>query len=57
MSGGEFVFALSGWQTLDCERVLYVDRGKNVILCDRLPSPITLVVKLRTPPSEEPDDD
>ena len=33
------------WETIECERVLYVDRGKNVILCDRLPSPVTLVVK------------
>jgi hypothetical protein len=37
---------MSKWVTLDCERALYVDRGRDTILCDRLPSPITLVVKL-----------
>lgn len=38
---------MSEWRTIECERVLYVDRGRTVILCDRLPSPITLVVKLK----------
>ena len=36
------------WVTLECERAHYVHRGVNVILCDRLPSPVTLVVKLRS---------
>lgn len=31
---------------IDTERALYVAHGVNVILCDRLPSPVTLVVKL-----------
>lgn len=34
-----------GWVTLTAERALYVDQGKTTILCDRLPSPITLVLK------------
>jgi hypothetical protein len=34
------------WLQLDASRVLYVDRGVNVILCDRLPSDVTLVVKM-----------
>jgi hypothetical protein len=37
---------MSRWVTLECERAHYVHRGDNVILCDRLPSPVTLVVKL-----------
>ena len=35
------------WITIDVERALYVDRGREVILCDRLPSPATLVIKVR----------
>lgn len=35
-----------GWLTLECERALYVDRGSDLILCDRLPSPVTMVLKL-----------
>ena len=35
------------WRIIECERVLYVDRGRDNILCDRLPSPITIVVKVR----------
>jgi hypothetical protein len=37
---------MSEWLTIECERALYVDRGRETVLCDRLPSPITLVVKL-----------
>lgn len=37
---------MSEWLQIDVERALYVDRGANVILCDRLPSPVTLVVEL-----------
>lgn len=37
---------LEPWLTLECEAAHYVDQGKEVILCDRLPRPITLVVKL-----------
>jgi hypothetical protein len=36
---------MSEWLTIECERALYVDRGRTPVLCDRLPSPITLVVK------------
>lgn len=32
------------WITLECSRVLYVDRGRETILCDRIPSPVTLVI-------------
>jgi hypothetical protein len=35
------------WIVLDCSRALYVGRGRDTILCDRLPSPVTLVVKLQ----------
>jgi len=35
-----------GWFTLNVERALYADRGRDAILCDRLPSPTTLVVKI-----------
>ena len=34
------------WITLDVDRALVVDRGRDAILCDRLPSPVTLVLKL-----------
>jgi hypothetical protein len=34
------------WVTIEAERALYVDRGRTVVLCDRLPSPVTLVLKL-----------
>lgn len=37
---------MSEWLILHCERALYVDRGRTVILCDRLPNPVTLVVRL-----------
>jgi hypothetical protein len=37
---------MSDWIALECESVLYVDRGRDIILCDRLPHPVTLVVKL-----------
>lgn len=37
---------MSEWVEIDCERALYVDRGRDVILCDRLPSPVTLLLKL-----------
>jgi len=36
---------LGEWAAITAERVLYVDKGKETILCDRLPSPITLVLK------------
>lgn len=37
-----------GWVIIDVERVLYVDRGIDVILCDRLhaPTPTTLLVRM-----------
>ncbi len=34
------------WITLTAERALYVQHGRTVVLCDRLPSPVTLVLKL-----------
>lgn len=34
------------WLTIETERALYVDRGKEIILCDRLSSPVTLVVRM-----------
>lgn len=37
---------MSEWLTIECEKALYADRGKTVVLCDRLPSPVTLVVKV-----------
>lgn len=37
---------LGEWLHIDCERVLYADYGNTVVLCDRLPSPVTLVVKI-----------
>lgn len=39
------------WVTLECERVLYVDRGRELILADRLPRhPLTLIVKMDRAP-------
>jgi hypothetical protein len=43
------------WLTLECERAHYVDRGRDVILCDRLPSPVTLVVKLARAATQTPE--
>ncbi len=41
------------WITLRVDRALYLDEGREAVLCDRLPSPVTLVLKLSTPnPSE-----
>lgn len=38
---------MSQWITIEAERVLYVDRGRNVILCDdHHKGPVTLVVKV-----------
>jgi hypothetical protein len=34
----------SVWITVEADRALYVDRGNTVVLCDRLPSPVTLVL-------------
>lgn len=39
--------AADQWITLEAERVLYVDRGRDVILCDRdCRGPVTLVLRL-----------
>ncbi|MCK1585452.1 hypothetical protein IVB03_39350 [Bradyrhizobium sp. 168] len=35
------------WITVDVERVLRVDRGRNVILCELMPGHQTLVLKLK----------
>ncbi len=32
------------WRTVTVERALYLDDGSEKILCDRLPSPVTLVL-------------
>lgn len=37
---------MSEWLTIECTRALYADRGREVILCDRLPAPVTLVVEV-----------
>ena len=34
------------WITIEADRILYVDQGRNVILCDRLPEAGTLVLRL-----------
>lgn len=34
-----------GWITIAVERALYLDEGREKVLCDRLPSPVTLVLK------------
>ncbi len=33
------------WLTVTAEAAHYVDHGRETILCDRLPRPITLVLK------------
>lgn len=39
---------MSEWVTIEAERVLYVERGRTVIACDRgFSGPVTLIVKLR----------
>lgn len=37
---------MSAWLTIECEQALYADRGRTVVLCDRLPSPVTLVIRV-----------
>lgn len=39
------------WATIIADAVLYADSGRNTILCDRLPRPITLLVKNPACPS------
>jgi hypothetical protein len=35
------------WITIEAERVLYVDRGQSVIVCDRAQrGPVTLLLRL-----------
>lgn len=36
------------WLTIDAEAALYVDRSVTTMLCDRLPRPITLLLKRPT---------
>ncbi len=38
---------VDGWLTVECEQAFYVDRGATISLCDRLPRPVTLVLKLK----------
>jgi hypothetical protein len=33
------------WATISADRVLYLDEGREQVLCDRLPSPVTLLIK------------
>ena len=40
------VHSAKTWLTLTCERVHYVSPARDLILCDRLASPVTLVLKL-----------
>lgn len=44
------------WITVDVERALYVDRGRNVILCELLPGHQTLVLKLKGSEMKTPDE-
>lgn len=37
---------MSEWITVNCERALYVDRGRDVIACDRLSSNVTMLLKV-----------
>lgn len=34
------------WIKVECIRALYVDHGRDIILCDRLPSDCVLVLAL-----------
>jgi hypothetical protein len=34
------------WVTIAADRALYADHGRDVILCDRIPTPATLVLLL-----------
>lgn len=36
---------LDVWVTVTADKALYVDFGRDVVACDRLPSPITLILK------------
>lgn len=36
------------WITVEAQCALYADRGKTVVLCDRLPRPVTLVLRVPT---------
>lgn len=33
------------WMTVEAEAALLVDHGRDVILCDRLPRPLTMLLK------------
>jgi hypothetical protein len=35
-----------GWITIEADAAHYVSEGRERIICDRLPRPVTLVVKL-----------
>lgn len=35
------------WIVVEADRALYADRGRGVVLCDRLPSPVTLLLRVR----------
>jgi hypothetical protein len=37
------------WITVRAKRALYIDQGKTTVACDRLPSPVTLVIQLDGP--------
>lgn len=38
------------WITVEADAALYVDHGRATILCDRLPRPVTLVLRNPRPP-------
>jgi len=44
---------MSQWLTIQTERALYVDQGRETILCDRLPPAATLVVCLSSESTDE----
>ena len=44
------------WITIEAERALIVDRGRDVVLCDRgYPGPVTLVLKIAGFTPDPPD--
>lgn len=44
---------LRDWVQIDAECALYVAPGNEHVLCDRLPRPVTLLVKVASPPTSK----